>query len=149
MALDAFDSETEVQHCRGVRSLMTRLAAVVVLIVLATSAWAQCAGWQSSAEARMECCAQEEQCPMHAGTDASVSHTLTQQQADTCCALSERAPSTPSSSSQIAPVTLALVSTPVAVVLPDFEPLRNGWQSFVPIAASSVPRHILLSVFLV
>ena len=134
----------------SVRSLMTRLVAVVVIVVLPTSAWAQCAGWQSSAEARMECCAQEEQCPMHAGTDASVSHrTVTQGQADTCCALSERTPSTPSSSSQIAPVTLALVSTPVVVVLPDFEPLRNRWQSFVPIAANPVPRHILLSVFLV
>ena len=128
---------------------MTRLVAVVVLVVLPTSAWAQCAGWQGTAEARMECCAQEEQCPMHAGTAASVRHTLTQQQADTCCALSERASSTPSSASQIAPVTLALVSTPVAVVLPDFEPLTYGWQSFVPITASPVPRHILLSVFLV
>ena len=132
----------------SVRSLMTRFVAVVVLVVLPTSAWVECAGWQSTAEARMECCAQEEQCPMHAGTAASVSHTLTQQQADSCCALSEDAPSTPSAS-QIAPVTLALVSTPVAVVLPDFEPLTYGWQSFVPIAASSVPRHILLSVFLV
>ena len=133
----------------SVRPLMTRFVAILVLVVLPTSAWAQCAGWQSTAEARMECCAQEEQRPMHAVTDASVSHTLTQQQADTCCALSERAPSTPSSSSQIAPVTLALVSTPVAVVLPDFELLRKEWQSFVPIAASPVPRHILLSVFLI
>jgi hypothetical protein len=133
----------------SVRSLMMRFAAVAILIVLPTTAWAQCAGWQSTAEARMECCAQEEQCPMHAGTGASLTHTVTQQQADTCCALSERAPSTPSTSSQIAPATLALVSAPVAVVLPDFEPLRNAWQSFVPIAASPVPRHILLSVFLV
>jgi hypothetical protein len=133
----------------SVRSLMMRFAAVAVLIVLPTNLWAQCAGWQGTAEARMECCAQEEQCSMHTGTDASVSHTLTQKQADSCCALSERAPSTPSSSSQIAPVTLALVSTPVAVVLPDFEPLRNGSQSFVPIAPRPVPRHILLSVFLV
>lgn len=136
-------------HPMSVRSLMTRFVAVVVLIVLPTSAWAQCAGWQSTAEARMECCAQEEQCPMHAGTNPSASHTLTQQQADTCCALSERAPSTPSSSSQIAPVPLALVSTLVAVVLPDFEPLWNGWQTSVSIAANPVPRHILLSVFLV
>jgi hypothetical protein len=128
---------------------MTRFVAVIVLVVLPMSAWAQCAGWQSTAEARMECCAQEEQCPMHAGTGASLTHTFTQQQADTCCALSEHAPSTPSTSSQIAPATLALVSTPVAVVLPAFEPLRNAWQSFVPIAASPVPRHILLSVFLV
>jgi hypothetical protein len=130
---------------------MTRLAAIAVLIVLPTSAWAQCAGWQSTAEARMACCAQEEQCPMHGGTtDGSMSQrTVTQEQADTCCARSERAPSTPSSPSQIAPVTLALVSTPVAVVLPDFEPLPTGWQSFVPVAASPVPRHILLSVFLV
>lgn len=127
---------------------MTRVVALLILVVLPTSAWAQCGGWQNTAEARMECCAQEEQCPMHAGTRASVSHDVTQQQADTCCARSERAPSTPSSSSQIAPVTFALVSTPVAVFLPNFEPLQIGWQSFVPIAGSRIPRHILLSVFL-
>jgi hypothetical protein len=129
---------------------MMRLAAVVVLIVLPTSAWAQCAGWQGTAEARMECCAQEEQCPMHKGTDGSMSHrSVTQEQADTCCALSERVPSTPSSSSQIAPVTFAVVSTPPSVLLPDLALLVNQWESFIPIAVSPVPRHLLLSVFLV
>jgi hypothetical protein len=129
---------------------MTRLAAIAVLIVLSTSAWAQCAGWQSTAEARMECCAQEEQCPMHAATGGSISHKLvTQTDADTCCALSGRAPSTPSSPSQVTPVVLAAVSTPAAVVLPDLTPLPDRWQALVPITVIPVPRHLLLSVFLV
>jgi hypothetical protein len=129
---------------------MNRLAVVAVLIVLPTSAWAQCAGWQSTAEARMECCAHEEQCPMHKGTGGSVAErTVTQQEADTCCARSERVPSTPSSSSQIAPVTFVVVSTPPAVLLPDVAVLATHWESSVPIAASPVPRHVLLSVFLV
>jgi hypothetical protein len=129
---------------------MMRLAAVVVLIVLPTSAWAQCAGWQGTAEARMECCAQDEQCPMHKGTDGSMSHrSITQEQADTCCARSERVPSTPSSSSQLAPVTFVVVSTPPAVLLPAVAVLATHSESSVPIAASPVPRHLLLSVFLV
>lgn len=75
---------------------------------------------------------------------------VTQAQADTCCALSERSPSTPSSSSHLfSPVTLALLSTPASVVLPDLAPLRAVWRAFVPIAVSTVPRHLLLSVFLV
>lgn len=129
---------------------MTRFVAVLILVVLPTSAWAQCAGWQSTAEARMECCAQEEQCPMHKGTDGSASHrTVSQEQADTCCARSERVPSTPSSSSQIAPVTFAVVSTPPSVLLPELASLAHHWESSVPIAVSPVPRHVLLSVFLV
>jgi hypothetical protein len=87
---------------------------------------------------------------MHAGGDTSVRHgMLTQTQADTCCALSERAPSTPSSSSHIAPVTFIVVSTPASVLVPDLARFRSGWPAFVPIAESPVPRHLLLSVFLV
>src|SRR5215831_2168960 len=124
---------------------MTRLVAVLVLIVLPTSAWAGCAGWQSTAEARMECCAHEEQCPMHADGDESVSHGMvTQTQADTCCALSQGSPSTPSSSSQIAPVTFVVVSTPVSMLVPYLAPFRSGWPAVVPIAPSPVPRHLLL-----
>lgn len=130
--------------------MMTRFVTVLVLVVLPTSAWAQCAGWQRTAEGRMACCAQAQQCPMHQGTNASVSHRpVTQEQADTCCALSERVPSTPFSSSQIAPITLAVVSAPASVVLPDLARLPSGCQALVPITVSPVPRHLLLSVFLV
>jgi hypothetical protein len=133
-----------------VRSLISRLAAVTVLIVLPLSAWVQCAGWQSTAEARMACCAQEAQCPMHSQSRSGRHERVTQTQADTCCALSERSPSTPSSSSHlVAPVTLTLTSTPAPVVLSDLASLRVAWQDFVPIVISPVPRHLLLSVFLV
>lgn len=127
---------------------MTRLAAVVILIALPLSAWAQCAGWQSTAEARMACCAQEDQCPMRSKSQSD-HQMVTQAEADACCALSERSTSTPSGSSHLAPVTLAVVSTPVPPVLPDQASLRAGWREPVPIVSSPVPRHLLLSVFLV
>jgi len=133
-----------------VRSLITRVAAAVVLIALPLSAWSQCAGWQSTAEARMACCAQQDQCPMHSQTRSATHERVTQTQADTCCAHSERSPSTPSSSSHLfSSATLALVATPASVVLPDLAPLRDVWRASVPIGVSPVPRHLLLSVFLV
>src|SRR3989442_2634427 len=100
------DSVQEVRHPRCVRSLMTRLAAVVVLLVLPTSTWAQCAGWLGTSDARMEFCAQEDQCPMHARADQPVSPgMMTQPQAHPCSALSHLAPSAPAGSSHLAPVT--------------------------------------------
>jgi hypothetical protein len=88
---------------------------------------------------------------MHsAGSDRAVSQTaVTQAQADTCCALSERSPSTPSSSSHVVAFTLIDISTLVSIPLPETVPLRDSWRAVVPIAVSPVPRHVLLSVFLV
>jgi hypothetical protein len=74
---------------------------------------------------------------------------MTQTEADACCALSERSTSTPSGSSHLTPITLAVVSTPVASVPADHLTLRAGSREPVPIVSSPVPRHLLLSVFLV
>ena len=148
--MDRFDSSAKVQHSRHVGSLRKRLAALVAMIALSLSAWVQCAGWQNIPEARMACCAREDECPMHSGDNVSPAHrTITQGEADRCCALSGRIPATPSSSSQIAPVVLAVVSTPASVLLPDLAPVSNRWEADVSIAVTPVSRHILLSVFLV
>ena len=137
-----------VQHANEVRSLLTRLIAVTVLAVLPTSAWAQCAGWRDTAESRMACCAHGDQCPMQSGTDGSATPRATAQaDADRCCASSERAPSTQTSTSGSIPITLASAPALVCDVAPLID--LDAWRVFVPIAANPVPRHLLLSVFLV
>src|SRR5262245_39594454 len=112
---------------------------------------AVCAGWASTREARMACCADETTCPMHKGGShgSSSVRTLTQSEADTCCATSERHNSTPSSS------TLTAVSAAVlgpGIVRPATVPalvLTDDWRTVSPNPTPPVPRHVLLSVFLV
>lgn len=135
---------------RTVVSERNRLVAILAVLAIVSIGWGECAGWQATAEARGACCAQEDQCPAHRpGHHRAVSHsTVTQAQADTCCAASERSPSTPSSLVHSG-VTLAVVSTPVPALLAQLSLLRDSWRTVVPIASSSVPRHLLLSVFLV
>jgi hypothetical protein len=144
------DSPTEVQHPWKVRSLTSRLAAIAAVIALSTGAWVHCAGWQNTAEARMACCVKNDRCPMHPGdTDRSTTHAMTQAQADGCCASAERSPSTPSSSSHFTPVTFVVVSTLLTAPLTAATQPHDAWRTFVPIFVSAVPRHLLLSVFLV
>ena len=148
-----FDTIREVQHPKIVRFLTTRIAAVLIAVMLPTSAWAQCAGWQSTAQARMACCVNEGQCPMHSRnghqSGSGAQTKMTQAEADACCGLSERSTSTPSASSHLTPIVLAVVSTPVSPISPALATLRAGSRDSVPIVSSPVPRHLLLSVFLV
>ena len=136
---------------KAVRSLTARIVALVPVIALSMSAWVQCAGWQNTAEARMACCQREEQCPMHRpDSDGSARHAApTQSQADTCCALSEHSPTTPANSSQVAHVVAAVPMTAVVVFLPDLAPALHIWRPLVPLQPNGIPRHVLLSVFLV
>jgi hypothetical protein len=114
--------------------------------------FAVCAGWAATPEARMACCVEGESCPMHDGEsqDSSSPRVITQAQADNCCALSE-----PDHSSQPNPTLVATISNAVlgnGVVLPDPTPalmLSDGWRATAPIPIAPVPKHVLLSVFLV
>jgi hypothetical protein len=139
-------------HPRYVRSLTTRLAALVAVIALTMGSWVQCAGWQRTAAERMACCAHNGRCPMRHSTvpDVPIGNAIvTQAQADSCCALSERSPSTPSNSSYFATFTLVVLSTLVSVPPPDAAPVHDAWRTFIPVSVSTIPRHLLLSVFLV
>jgi hypothetical protein len=109
-----------------------------------------CAGWAATPEARMECCADAD-CPMHKGDPAASpsARALTQAEADACCAVSERKQS--ESSSPTAVVYLAAPVLEVGVVLPPSLPARllaETWRRDAASVVSPVPRHILLSVFL-
>ena len=88
---------------------------------------------------------------MHGGEHGSgADHTLTQAQADSCCASSESDPSNPSSPAFVAATSSAILGP--AVVLPAIVPalvLTDAWRTVVPAPAAAVPRHVLLSTFLV
>lgn len=92
-------------------------------------------------------------CPMRRGghSDGSDSErTLTQAQADSCCASSEREESSPPDFGPIVAITHAVLG--VGVVIPASIPalvLTDHWRTVSPIPITLVPRHVLLSVFLV
>ena len=114
---------------------------------------ALCAGWAAAPEARMACCADGATCPMHKSDSSSDSDDegggLTQAEADICCASSERDASRPSIPTLALAIAAAVSGT--AIRLPAETPplvLAGAWRSVVPLPAGSVPKHVLLSVFL-
>lgn len=74
---------------------------------------------------------------------------VSQAEADSCCASSEREDSAPSPSNLAFSVTLATVISPVPVVIPEPEAHADIARALAPITPARVPKHLLLSVFLV
>jgi hypothetical protein len=112
-----------------------------------------CAGWAATPEERMACCEEGRNCPMHTREtdDSGSGKVLTQADADSCCLVSE---GRKSSDTQV-PTFAAALSFAVmgpGVVLPASVPalvVSDGWRMVLPIPTTPVPRHVLLSVFLV
>ena len=131
--------------------LVQRLAALALTFALMAGNDAICAGWMPSPEARMACCADGCECPMHKGDShrSGSERVLTQAQADSCCASSENKNSNQSSPTFVAVITAAVLGP--ANVLPANIPalvLSDGWRTSAPIPVAPVPKHLLLSVFL-
>src|SRR4051812_15751691 len=131
---------------------LRRLSVIALAVALFAGQAAVCVGWSATAEARMACCSADGTCTMHGGESAhSGSHrAVTQVQADSCCAASERGQSRESSPAWAAAITSAVLGTPL--VLPDRIPalmLSDGWRTAAAIPTRPVPKHVLLSVFLV
>jgi hypothetical protein len=129
-----------------------RLSAVFLAVGLVAGNAAVCAGWLPTPEARMACCAEGGDCPMHKGDSHSSGSTrvLTQAQADSCCASSEREDSNQPNPSFVTAITAAVLG--VGTVLPASIPalvLSDAWRTSAPLLVAPVPRHVLLSVFLV
>jgi hypothetical protein len=141
-------------HPEIVELLLRRTAAVVVTLALAAAGWAECAGWQASPEARMACCSGSGDCPMHGSTEpsgGSERSVVTQAQADSCCAASETHDSTPSAWAFSLSLSAALVPGPLPTLAPIL-PLPASlaaWRTQVPLPLGQVPKHVLLSVFLI
>jgi hypothetical protein len=126
-------------------------AAVVAILALCVGNAAVCSGWQSTREARMACCEDESTCPMHR-SDAhgpAPKLQLTQAQADTCCAGSGQNETTTTPAGFASSGVVALVPTTSPLVETPTLPALEGWRAFVPLRVSAVPKHLLLSVFLV
>ena len=132
--------------------VLRRLSALALSLVLLGGNLAVCAGWAATPEARMACCVDGDTCPMHKGEShhSSEKRVISQDQADACCAASER-----QQSSQSAPSLIAVISNAVlgpGVVLPLPVPAlvaSDAWRTVEPVPIAPVPRHLLLSVFLV
>jgi hypothetical protein len=99
----------------------------------------------------MACCMDGTSCPMHKSDhhEHSSTHSLSQTQADSCCAAgAQRRDSVSAASTFVASGVIALV--PVAAVTVPVSALNSQeWRALVPLRVSSVAKHLLLSVFLV
>ena len=131
--------------------LVQRFAAVALTFALVAGNAAMCAGWKATPEARMACCADGVECPMHKGNShrSGSERVLTQAQADSCCASSEGKNSNLFSPTFVAAITAVLGH---GIILPANVPalvLSDGWRISAPIPIEPVPKHVLLSVFLV
>ena len=139
-------------HPTVVELLFRRAAALVVALTLGAAGWAECAGWQATPEARMACCSDSDVCPMHGSTEpgSGSGSLVTQAQADSCCAASDADDSTPSAGAFSLSLTAALVISPLATLAPVTTPaLLDAWRAQVPLPGAHVPKHVLLSVFLI
>ena len=132
--------------------LFHRLSAVLLCLGLVTGNAAICTGWVATADERMACCADGSECPLHKGEshDSAADHVMTQVEADACCAASEREHSSSSTPTLVATISAAVLGA--GIVLPASVPslvLSDDWRMYTPIPRPPVPRHVLLSVFLV
>ena len=133
-------------------SLFQRLTALAFVLCLTAGNGAACAGWLATAEARMACCAEDADCPMHKGdaSGAGARRLPTQAQADSCCAVAE---SRNGGQAQPSPVpVISSVVLGIGVLLPATVPaivLSDDWRTSAPVPSPPVPRHVFLSVFVV
>src|SRR5262249_29643734 len=139
------------QHPREVLRSLSRLAALAMVLVLVGGHLAECQGWLSTAEARMACCANEQQCPMHKAAQHSSgsSQRISQSDADRCCATSEHGESTATfvkTSAADAPALIPIALSDVLASPATWLDNSIGRVSGLPTTRS---RHVLLSVFLI
>lgn len=127
-----------------------RLSAVLLTVALAAGQAGVCAGWMASPEARMACCSDDGSCPMHKPeSEDGSARVVTQAEADRCCAASEQDDSAPSPAGPAFVVTLAIALSPVPALLPEPESHASISRASLPRPPAHVPKHVLLSVFLV
>lgn len=133
--------------------LLRRTAALVVVLSLGATGWAECTGWQATPKARLACCSGDGDCPMHGSTEPGTGSqgVITQAQADSCCAASDTNDSTPSTAVFSLSPSAALARSTLDTLAPIVTPSASfdAWRTHVPRPVGQVPKHVLLSVFLI
>jgi hypothetical protein len=81
--------------------------------------------------------------------NSSSARTVSQAEADSCCAASEDDQSSQSSSTFASTISLAVLGTPSPLPTAFDVATRAAGRAAVPVPPSHVPKHVLLSVFLV
>jgi hypothetical protein len=124
------------------------VVSVACVLAFVQGAMAQCAGWQSTPEARLDCC-QDGMCPLRHREASTSRARLTQAAADDCCAQSQDQESGPSATVFASTMTLAVLAPlpPVVLSLAPAIRLSAPWET--PSPPDHVPKHLLLSVLLV
>jgi hypothetical protein len=144
------DSATGVDHPIRVLTLSRRIIALTLTALVAAGNPAICAGWAATPEARMACCNDGQPCSMHKGrSEGSATQSVTQAQADSCCALSEQEQSGQSNQAFAAPVSSAVLGP--GIVVPPAQPrlvVTDAWRTGTPVPSPPVSKHVLISVFL-
>ncbi len=132
--------------------MLSRVTALAVVLTLFGAGAIPCAGWETTAQARHDCCV-DGQCPDevsnatgHSGDHAG---TMTQAEADRCCATSEqkhqqRASQFAVSSFALSPPAEAAIFDSITLLLP-LEIVRD----LAPAPSPPTRLHVLFSVFLV
>lgn len=143
-----FDTGERPAHPKTVSSFLRRAASVACALALAQSAVTGCVGWQTTPEARRQCC-QDGACPLHHHKDDTPRTQITQSAADDCCAQSQRHESSPSGTAFASTMTLAVVESSAPVVLGPvpLRPVDAPWET--PSPPTHVAKHLLFSVLLV
>ena len=123
---------------------------MVCVLAFVQGALAQCAGWEATAEARLDCC-RDGMCPLHHREDSTSPTQITQAAADDCCAQSQSQDQESGPSARIfaSGMTLAVVQSwlPVVVSAMPAATLCTVWEQ--PSPPDHVPKHLRLSVLLV
>jgi hypothetical protein len=116
---------------------------MLCVLAFAQNAWTECAGWQSTAQARKACCG-----ACHNDNQQSERHEygVTQAQADACCAASEP---DQSETAAMGGASVVLAAGPQLAVPAAAVTMIGRIHRFAHIRTSPVPKHLLLSVLLV
>ena len=136
-------------HQTGLLTSVRRLASAFAILTLCVGSLAAFVDGNTP-EAPRNCCAQNDDCPIPLpGPDGSCSASMvTQSHAGMCCAASsDRQPGTLVSTFVLSTMQSAAPSV-LAATLPAFHSGVQGWRALMSIPRVAVPRHLLLSVFL-
>jgi hypothetical protein len=135
-------------RCDTLRAMLSRAVAALVVFALLGPSVAPCAGWQTTPQAREDCCA-EGQCPHEFTADPGRSAQRTQAEADQCCAAAERKHQQGAAQSVDAAFVLSQAVDGLPAVAMDVPPTGRTIRRHDPVHPPPTPLHVLFSVFLV